>query len=62
MYSFLAGNHMYYIGGKVNEYWDPVYLETLVFSHRIFRDGHARGYGIANGKGGKGHDKFDWEF
>ena len=62
MYSFLAGNHMYYIGGKVNEYWEPVYSETLGFSHPLFRDGRARGYGIATGKGGKGHDKFGWEF
>ena len=28
----------------------------------MFRDGRARGYGIATGKGGKGHDKFGWEF
>ena len=62
MHSFIAGNHMYYIGGKVNEYWEPVYSETIGFSHPIFRDGRARGYGIANGKGGLGHDKFGWEF
>ena len=62
MYSFIAGNHMYYIGGKVNEYWNPVYSETIGFSHPMFRDGRARGYGIAEGKGGKGHDKFGWEF
>lgn len=62
MYSFIAGNHMYYIGGKVNEYWKPVYSETIGFSHPMFRDGRARGYGIATGKGGKGHDKFGWEF
>ena len=31
MYSFIAGNHMYYIGGKVNEYWEPVYSETIGF-------------------------------
>ena len=62
MYSFIAGNHMYYIGGKVNEYWKPVYSETIGFSHPMFRDGRARGYGIAKGKGGIGHDKFGWEF
>jgi hypothetical protein len=62
MYSFIAGNHMYYIGGKVNEYWNPVHSETIGFTHPMFRDGRARGYGIASGKGGKGHDKFGWEF
>ena len=62
MYSFMAGNHKYYIGGKVNEYWEPVYSETIGFMHPMFRDGRARGFGIATGKGGTGHDKFGWEF
>ena len=62
MYSFMAGNKMYYIGGKVDEYWRPVHSETIGFTHPMFRDGRARGYGIVDGKGGKGHDKFGWEF
>lgn len=62
MYSFMAGNRMYYIGGKVNETWDHVYHESLGFSHPMFRDGRARGFGVADGPGGKGHDKFGWEF
>lgn len=61
-HAFLAGNHMYYIGGKVDEWWRPVRSETIGFSHPIFRDGRARGYGIATGPGGKGHDKWGWEF
>jgi hypothetical protein len=61
-YAFLAGNHMYYIGGKVDEWWRPVRSETIGLSHPIFRDGRARGYGIATGAGGKGHDKWGWEF
>ena len=62
LYSFIAGNKMYYIGGKVDEYWNPVHSETIGFTHPMFRDGRARGYGIVDGKGGKGHDKFGWEF
>jgi hypothetical protein len=62
MHSFIAGNHMYYIGGKVNTEWKHRYHETLGFTHPIFRDGRARGYGIATGAGGTGHDKFGWEF
>ena len=61
-YSFIAGNKMYYIGGKVDEYWRPVYHETIGLMHPIFRDGRARGYGIAQSTGGLGHDKFGWEF
>ena len=61
-YSFIAGNKMYYIGGKVNEYWQPVRHETIGLMHPIFRDGRARGFGIAEATGGLGHDKFGWEF
>ena len=61
-HAFLAGNHMYYIGGKVNEVWEPLRSETLGLMHPVFRDGRARGYGIATGIGGKGHDKWGWEF
>lgn len=62
LYSFMAGNKMYYIGGKVDEYWKPAHSETIGFTHPMFRDGRARGYGIVEGQGGKGHDKFGWEF
>ena len=61
-YAFLAGNHMYYIGGKVDVTWEPLEHETLGFTHPIFRDGRARGFGIAEGPGGVGHDKMGWEF
>jgi len=61
-YSFIAGNHMYYIGGKVDEKWRPREHETIGFTHPMFRDGRARGFGIATGAGGTGHDKMGWEF
>ena len=61
-HSFIAGNNMYYIGGKVDEWWRHRYHETIGFTHPMFRDGRARGYGIATGDGGTGHDKFGWEF
>ena len=44
-YSFIAGNKMYYIGGKVDEYWRPVRHETIGLMHPMFRDGRARGFG-----------------
>ncbi len=61
-YAFMAGNTLYYIGGKVDEYWRPVRHETIGLMHPIFRDGRARGFGIAESAGGLGHDKFGWEF
>lgn len=61
-YSFIAGNKLYYIGGKVDEYWRPVRHETIGLMHPMFRDGRARGFGITEGTGGVGHDKFGWEF
>ena len=62
MHSFIAGNHMYYIGGKVSPEWRHRNHETLGFTHPMFRDGRARGFGIATGVGGSGHDKFGWDF
>jgi hypothetical protein len=62
MHSFIAGNHMYYIGGKVNTEWEHQYSETIGLQHPLWRDGRARGYGIAEGAGGTGHDKWGWEF
>jgi hypothetical protein len=59
---FIAGNHMYYIGGAMNTEWEVREHETLGFTHPLFRDGRARGFGIADGPGGSGHDKFGWEF
>lgn len=61
-HSFIAGNHMYYIGGAMNTEWGMREHETLGFTHPMFRDGRARGFGIADGPGGSGHDKFGWEF
>jgi len=60
-YAFIAGNHTYYIGGKVDTEWRPREHETIGFTHPMFRDGRARGFGIATGDGGTGHDKFGWE-
>ena len=37
-YSFIAGNKLYYIGGKVDEYWRPVKHETIGLMHPIFRN------------------------
>jgi hypothetical protein len=61
-HSFIAGNHMYYIGGRSSTEWKTTEHETIGFTHPLFRDGRARGYGIADGPGGTGHDKFGWEF
>ena len=61
-HSFLAGNHLYYIGGAMNTEWGVREHETLGFTHPMFRDGRARGFGIADGPGGPGHDKFGWEY
>ena len=34
-YSFIAGNKLYYIGGKVDEYWRPVKHETIGLATRL---------------------------
>ncbi len=61
-HGFLAGNHLYYVGGQADARWRIKEHETLGFTHPMFRDGRARGHGIATGKGGTGHDKWGWEF
>jgi len=61
-HAFLAGNHMYYIGGRFDAAWRQREHETIGLTHPFFRDGRARGYGIATGPGGTGHDKFGWDF
>jgi hypothetical protein len=35
MHSFIAGNHMFYIGVKVNTEWNHQYHETIGFTHPI---------------------------
>lgn len=61
-HGFLAGNHMYYVGGQSTTKWRTREHETIGFTHPMFRDGRARGHGIATGAGGTGHDKWGWEF
>ena len=61
-HGFLAGNHLYYVGGQCDAKWRVIEHETLGFTHPLFRDGRARGHGIVTGKGGTGHDKWGWEF
>jgi len=61
-HGFLAGNHLYYIGGQCDAQWHVTEHETLGFTHPMFRDGRARGHGIVTGAGGTGHDKWGWEF
>jgi len=61
-HGFLAGNHMYYVGGQSTTKWKTREHETIGFTHPMFRDGRARGYGIVTGPGGTGHDKWGWEF
>ncbi len=63
-HGFLAGNHLYYVGGASDAKWRTREHETLGFTHPMFRDGRARGHGIADDKGhtGTGHDMWGWEF
>ena len=62
-HGFLAGKHLYYCGGKTNADWKVTENETLGFTHPLFRDGRARGYGIVTDtESGTGHDKWGWEF
>lgn len=67
-YGFLAGNKVYYVAGAGGaDYRDITELETIGFTHPMFRDGRARGFGIvdakeANAEGGVGHDCWGWEF
>ena len=61
-HGFLAGNHLYYVGGQSDTKWRTKEHETLGFTHPMFRDGRARGHGIVTGPGGTGHDKWGWEF
>ena len=61
-HGFLAGNHLYYVGGASDTKWRTKEHETLGFTHPMFRDGRARGHGIVTGQGGTGHDKWGWEF
>ncbi len=61
-YGFVAGNKLYYVAGSGGaEYRNITEYETLGFTHPMFRDGRARGYGIvdaekADVEGGVGHD------
>jgi len=61
-HGFLAGDHLYYIGGQCDTKWRTTEHETIGFTHPMFRDGRARGHGIVTGRGGTGHDMWGWEF
>ncbi|HUS90625.1 MAG TPA: PA14 domain-containing protein [Phycisphaerae bacterium] len=63
-HGFLAGNHLYYVGGASDVNWRTTEHETLGFTHPMFRDGRARGHGIADDgdRTGTGHDMWGWEF
>ncbi len=61
-HGFLAGHHLYYVGGAASAEWKIREHETLGFTHPMFRDGRARGHGIVSGDGGTGHDMWGWEF
>lgn len=62
-HGFLAGKHLYYCGGKADPFWKVTENETLGFTHPLFRDGRARGYGmVTDAQSGTGHDKWGWEF
>ena len=63
-HGFLAGNHLYYVGGTSDTNWRTTEHETLGFTHPMFRDGRARGHGIVDDatRTGTGHDMWGWEF
>jgi len=62
-HGFLAGKHVYYCAGKTDADWKVTENETLGFTHPMFRDGRARGYGmVTDARSGTGHDKWGWEF
>ncbi len=54
-HGFLAGNDLYYVGGAFSDTWKLREHETLGFTHPMFRDGRARGFGL-------GHDKWGWDY
>ena len=63
-HGFLAGNKLYYVSGMSPAEWDKmIETETLGFTHPIFNDGRARGFGIVTDKlTGTGHDVWGWDF
>jgi hypothetical protein len=63
-HGFLAGNKMYYVAGASAAEWDNNFeLETIGFTHPMFRDGRARGFGIVEDEEtGTGHDCWGWDF
>lgn len=61
-HAFLAGNLVYYVGGRYN-CWNHVEDETLGLTHPFYHDLRGRGFGITTHKGsGTGHDFRGWEF
>lgn len=61
-HAFLAGNLVYYIGGKY-VVWDKQEDETLGLTHPFYHDLRSRGYGmVQDAETGYGHDLQGWEF
>ena len=61
-HAFLAGNLVYYVGGRYN-CWKHRGDETIGLTQPFFHDLRGRGFGLARHKGsGYGHDFHGWEF
>ena len=61
-HGFLAGNKVYYLGGK-SDVWRKTENETLGLTHPFFHDLRSRGTGIVFHEGvGTGNDFYGWAF
>jgi len=61
-HAFLAGNLVYYVGGRYN-CWKHHEDETIGLTHPFYHDLRGRGFGLVRHKGsGYGHDFRGWEF
>ena len=63
-HGFLAGNHVYYIGGRMSsQTYDTEHHETIGLTHPFYHDLRSRGTGITFYEGvGTGNDFYGWEF
>ena len=61
-HGFLAGNKVYYLGGK-SDVWRKTENETLGLTHPFFHDLRSRGTGTVFHEGvGTGNDFYGWAF
>ena len=61
-HGFLAGNKVYYLGGK-SDVWRKTENETIGLTHPFFHDLRSRGTGIVYHEGvGTGNDFYGWAF